>query len=154
MLQNSSDVSAISINTQLQKNWFPLLSHLFTEWGHVGQTSRIWIKTVKGRLLTLSLMNATLDGKRLYVGDETKLWAGSQPPWKSVKRLEVFHVLTAWNVLFPPGEGNPDSPGFADVCQHEDWESLWRPEEAPCHCFGAGEQPSCHVLWWTNQWLG
>lgn len=65
MLQSSFDVSAISINIQLLKEWFPLLFHLFTEWGHVGQTSRIWVKTVSGGLLTPSLINATLDGKRL-----------------------------------------------------------------------------------------
>lgn len=64
MLQSSFDVSAKSINTQLLKNWFPLLFHLFTDWGHVGQTSRIWVKTVSGRLLTLGLINATLDGKK------------------------------------------------------------------------------------------
>lgn len=54
----------------------------------------------------------------------------------------------------PPGQGDPDGPGPAVLCQHADRQPLGRPAEAPGHRTGAGEQPTCHVLRRAHQVFG
>lgn len=44
------------------------------------------------------------------------------------------------------GDRDPDSTGPDVLLPHEDSPALRRPEEAPGHRPGAGQQPTCHVL--------